>query len=161
MQRLSLLGKKVEAMLKSAWTKKDQMDKPLEKQEVNEELGIVWLVGRLYEGVHGGLQRTYDFHHMMFSIHSEHQSEFIHNEDGNPIEASLKSYDFILQLEFCKEILLKLELPDHRIRKDGGEVLKITSLLTSKDKGQSRAKVNDLFTTYSPRESLSLQAKGL
>ncbi|GJV99429.1 hypothetical protein Tco_1554681 [Tanacetum coccineum] len=48
-----------------------------------------------------------------------------------------------------KEILLKLNLPDHRILKDGGEVLKITSPLTSKDKGTSSSLKSKNTTTYS------------
>ncbi|GJW54581.1 hypothetical protein Tco_0098666 [Tanacetum coccineum] len=47
-----------------------------------------------------------------------------------------------------KEILLKLNLPDHRILKDGGEVLKITSPLTSKDKGTSSSLKSKITTTY-------------
>ncbi|GKC19436.1 hypothetical protein Tco_1021586 [Tanacetum coccineum] len=48
-----------------------------------------------------------------------------------------------------KEILLKLNLPDHRILKDGGEVLKITSPLTSKDKGTSSSLKSNITTSYS------------
>ncbi|GKC29377.1 hypothetical protein Tco_1036671, partial [Tanacetum coccineum] len=51
-----------------------------------------------------------------------------------------------------KEILLKLNLPDYRILKDGGEVLKITSPLTSKDKGTSSIPKSMITTTYSQRK---------
>ncbi|GJZ51492.1 hypothetical protein Tco_0606007 [Tanacetum coccineum] len=94
-----------------------------------------------------------------------------------------------------REILLKLNLPDHRILKDGGEVtnqngmsmsvqksqdhkmtksqdgetrlclvddltvLKITSPLTSKDKGTSSSLKSKITTTYSTEESQSLRAE--
>ncbi|GJX27631.1 hypothetical protein Tco_0235710 [Tanacetum coccineum] len=49
MQRLSLLGKKVEAMLKSAWTKKDQIDNLLKERRLMRSLEK-FVGGRLYEG---------------------------------------------------------------------------------------------------------------
>ncbi|GJU75643.1 hypothetical protein Tco_1272713 [Tanacetum coccineum] len=54
----------------------------------------------------------------------KHLSDFIHNEDGNPAWANIKQAHGRLYTSAgnpVKEILLKLNLPDHRILKDGGE----------------------------------------
>ncbi|GJZ16155.1 hypothetical protein Tco_0551832 [Tanacetum coccineum] len=52
-----------------------------------------------------------------------------------------------------KEILLKIESTESRILKDGGEVLKITSLLTSKDKGTSLSLKFKNYYTYHKEKS--------
>nr|GEZ58398.1 uncharacterized mitochondrial protein AtMg00810-like [Tanacetum cinerariifolium] len=56
-QRLSLLGKKVEAMPKSAWTAKDQIDNFLKERRLMRSLEK-FVGGRLYEGDFRLLQRT-------------------------------------------------------------------------------------------------------
>ncbi|GJW21086.1 hypothetical protein Tco_0031708 [Tanacetum coccineum] len=86
-------GPKVEATLKSAWTEKDQIDNFL-KKKVNEELRK-FVGGRLYEGD----LRLRQKNHMILSL-------IFNTTAGNPV----------------KKILLKLNLSDHRILKDGGEV---------------------------------------
>ncbi|GKB40360.1 hypothetical protein Tco_0885302 [Tanacetum coccineum] len=48
-QRLSLLGKKVEAIPKSAWTEKDQIDNFLKERRLMRSLEM-FVGGRLYEG---------------------------------------------------------------------------------------------------------------
>ncbi|GKB99271.1 hypothetical protein Tco_0985408 [Tanacetum coccineum] len=48
-QRLSLLGKKVEAMPKSAWTENDQIDNFLKERRLMRSLEM-FVGGRLYKG---------------------------------------------------------------------------------------------------------------
>ncbi|GJX44652.1 retrovirus-related pol polyprotein from transposon TNT 1-94 [Tanacetum coccineum] len=58
------------------------------------------------------------------AVATAHQSEFIHNEDGNLAWANIKQAHgrfYTSAGNLVKEILLKLNLPDHRILKDGGE----------------------------------------
>ncbi|GKC34322.1 hypothetical protein Tco_1046706, partial [Tanacetum coccineum] len=53
-----------------------------------------------------------------------HLSDITHNEDGNPARANIKQAHgrfYTSAGNPIKEILLKLNLPDHRIFKDGGE----------------------------------------
>ncbi|GJZ59771.1 hypothetical protein Tco_0615587 [Tanacetum coccineum] len=53
----------------------------------------------------------------------KHKSEFIHNEDGNPSLANIKQAHGRFNTTAgnpVKKILLKLNLSDHRLFKDGG-----------------------------------------
>ncbi|GJS78686.1 hypothetical protein Tco_0728567 [Tanacetum coccineum] len=79
MQRLSLLGKKVEATLKSAWTEKDQIDNLLKERRLMRSLE------KFVENAE-------------FDESNANVLEIFYTSAGNPI----------------KEILLKLNLPDHR-----------------------------------------------
>ncbi|GJU24279.1 hypothetical protein Tco_1162900 [Tanacetum coccineum] len=87
------LRTKVEATLKSAWTEKDQIDNLLKERRLMRSLEKS-VGGRLYEGD----QRLRQKNHMMFS------SFRFNTTAGNPV----------------KKILLKLNLSDHRLFKDGG-----------------------------------------
>ncbi|GKB13133.1 hypothetical protein Tco_0847056 [Tanacetum coccineum] len=90
-------------MSKSAWTEKDQIDNFLKERRLMRSLEKV-VGGRLYEENLRLLQRTICFHHMMFS------SFRFNTTAGNPV----------------KEILLKLNLPDHRsILMDSKEYIKM------------------------------------
>ncbi|GJW75195.1 hypothetical protein Tco_0134565 [Tanacetum coccineum] len=89
---LNLLKKgllKVEAILKSAWTEKDQIDNFLKERRLMRSLESS-LVGD---------------EHAEFDESNENVLERFYTSVGNPV----------------KEILLNLNLPDHRILKDGGE----------------------------------------
>ncbi|GJR06080.1 retrovirus-related pol polyprotein from transposon TNT 1-94 [Tanacetum coccineum] len=93
---LNLLKKgllKVEATLKSAWTEKDQIDNLLKERRLMRSLEK-FVGGRLYE------------EHAEFDESNTHVLERFYTSAGNPV----------------KQILLKLNLPDHRKLKDGGEV---------------------------------------
>ncbi|GJW84585.1 retrovirus-related pol polyprotein from transposon TNT 1-94 [Tanacetum coccineum] len=90
-QRLSLLGKKVEAILKSAWTEKDQIDNFLKE--------------RRYRYSNPMIQPEPEGSTQGYPLGSVEVLRF-YTSAGNPV----------------KEILLKLNLPDHRKLKDGGEV---------------------------------------
>ncbi|GJV28033.1 hypothetical protein Tco_1384481 [Tanacetum coccineum] len=102
MQRLSLLGKKVEATLKSSWTEKDQIDNLLKERRLMRSLEK--FVGRrLYEGrttaaTKDHMISSYDVLIIQFDESNANMLERFYTSAGNPV----------------KEILLKLNLPDHR-----------------------------------------------
>ncbi|GJR50900.1 hypothetical protein Tco_1401421 [Tanacetum coccineum] len=103
---LNLLKKgllKVEAVSKSAWTEKDQIDNFLKERMLMRSLEK-FMGGRLYEGD----LRLRQKNHMILSydvLIIQDKTIKIYTSAGNPV----------------KQILLKLNLPDHRKLKDGGE----------------------------------------
>ncbi|GJT65202.1 hypothetical protein Tco_1016682 [Tanacetum coccineum] len=112
-QRLSLLEKKVEAMPKSAWTEKDQIDNFLKERSLMRSLEKL-VGGRFYK-----------------VIRHRYSNPKIQPEP----EGSTQGYllDSVEVLRFytlagnpVKEILLKLNLPDHRsILTDSKEYIKM------------------------------------
>ncbi|GJU99074.1 hypothetical protein Tco_1328345 [Tanacetum coccineum] len=88
-----------------------------------------------------------------------------------PINFSIQSFDesntYVLERFYTspgnpiKEILLKLNLPDHRILKDGGEVI-MESLVKKKQKGailelKRRHLKNTIFCTYTPYPAMKIR----
>ncbi|GJR39661.1 hypothetical protein Tco_1215345 [Tanacetum coccineum] len=97
------------AIPKSAWTEKDQIDNFLKERRLMRSLEK-FVGGRLYEGDLRLRQKnhmilSYDVLIIQFDESDTHVLEKLNTSAGNPV----------------KEILLKLNLPDHRILKDGGE----------------------------------------
>ncbi|GJU88221.1 hypothetical protein Tco_1300644 [Tanacetum coccineum] len=109
---LNLLKKgllKVEATLKSAWTEKDEIDNLLKERRLIRSLEK-FVGGKLYEGDLRLRQKnhmilSYDVFINQFDESNANVLERFYTSAGNPV----------------KEILLKLNLPDHKILKDGGE----------------------------------------
>ncbi|GJW25433.1 retrovirus-related pol polyprotein from transposon TNT 1-94 [Tanacetum coccineum] len=100
---------KVKATLKSAWTEKDQIDNLLKERRLMRSLEK-FVGGKLYEGDLRLRQKnhmilSYDVLINQFDESNANVLERFYTSAGNPV----------------KEILLKLNLPDHRILKDGGE----------------------------------------
>ncbi|GJZ51040.1 hypothetical protein Tco_0605555 [Tanacetum coccineum] len=96
---LRLLDAKVEAILRSAWTEKDQIDNFLKEKRVNS---FTMKMEILLEPTSNKLMVEHD----EFDESKTHVLERFCTSAGNHV----------------KEILLKLNLPDHRKLKDGGEV---------------------------------------
>ncbi|GJS13669.1 retrovirus-related pol polyprotein from transposon TNT 1-94, partial [Tanacetum coccineum] len=123
---LNLLKKgllKVEAILKSAWTEKDQIDKLLERKKVNEELrNVRWRKRKKRE----------------YAANPEMGATLEQTQQGVSDEVLRRFYTSARNP--VKEILLKLNLPDHRsiltdskILKDGGAKVPDSIQLTSQD----------------------------
>ncbi|GJX24638.1 hypothetical protein Tco_0230934 [Tanacetum coccineum] len=105
----SLAIRKVEATLKSAWTEKDQIDNLLKERRLMRSLEK-FVGGKLYEGD----LRLRQKNHMILSY--DVLINQFDESNANVLERFYTSAGYPV-----KEILLKLNLPDHRILKDGSE----------------------------------------
>ncbi|GJT81256.1 hypothetical protein Tco_1055598 [Tanacetum coccineum] len=134
---------KVEATLKIAWIEKDQIDNLLKERRLMRRLEKFFVMDRaryaqplpsyqVLSTVTCFNSQEIALISMTFSLrvsfdidNGEHPSDFIHNEDGNPAWANIKQAHgrfYTSAGNPVNEILLKLNLPDHRKLKDGGEV---------------------------------------
>ncbi|GJU78337.1 hypothetical protein Tco_1275407 [Tanacetum coccineum] len=112
---------KVKTTLKSAWTEKDQIDNLLKERRLMRSLEK-FVGGKLYEGD----LRLRQKNHMILSYDVLiNQSELLTMKMEILLEPTsnklMVERFYTLAGNPVKEILLKLNLPDHRIRKDGGE----------------------------------------